>query len=128
MIVFSEKEMQNLSFPDFDIEAIEFLPKDKKLMISVEGAWLDIDGGYQLGKGTLYFNDWENLVVSNYDPDTEQWLIINNPSIDPLKDLCEFKFNGKSIYLYGFGKNTGHWIEWKIQNTKMSAKFDAQPN
>ncbi|NGX46713.1 MAG: hypothetical protein K1000chlam3_00074 [Chlamydiae bacterium] len=124
MKILDEKVMKNLSFPDFDVEKIEFFPKDKKLKIYIEGAWLDVDGGSQLGRGILYFNDWENFLVSRFDPDTEQWLLINVFDIEPLKDLCEVKFNNETICLYGFGKRTGHWIEWKIQKTKMCAEFD----
>lgn len=124
MKILDEKAMQNLSFPDFDVEKIEFVPKEKKVKIFVEGAWLDIDGGFQLGRGILYFSDWENLSISRFDPHTEKWTYLNELAAEPLKDLCEVKFADPTICLYGFGKQTGYWMEWKIQKAKMHAEFD----
>lgn len=124
MKILDEKIMQNLSFPDFGIEKIEFAPKGKKIKIFVEGAWLDLDGGSQLGRGVLYFDDWENLSISRFDLHTEKWSHLNESAIEPLKDLCEVKFADSTICLYGFGKETGHWMEWKIQKAKMHAEFD----
>ena len=124
MKILDGKTMQNLSFPDFDVEKIEFAFKEKKLNIFVEGAWLDIDGGYQLGRGILYFNDWVNLIISRFDPGTEKWSHLKESAIEPLKDLCEVKFADFTVCLYGFGKQTGHWMEWKIQKAKMHAEFD----
>ena len=66
-------------------EKIEFAFKEKKLNIFVEGAWLDIDGGYQLGRGILYFNDWVNLIISRFDPGTEKWSPLNESAIEPLE-------------------------------------------
>ena len=124
MKILDEKKMQNLSFPDFDVEKIEFVPEEKKLKICVEGAWLDIDEGSQLGRGILYFSDWENLSISRFDPQAEKWSYLNEPAIEPLRDLCEVKFTDSTIFLCGFGKQTGHWMEWKIRKAKMHAEFD----
>ena len=44
--------MKNLSFPDFSVEKMEFLPEQKTLKIFVECAWLAVDGGTVLGKGS----------------------------------------------------------------------------
>jgi len=73
----------------------------------------------------LYFNDWESLTISRFDPHTEKWSHLNESTIEPLKDLCEVKFADSTICLYGFGKQTGHWVEWKIRKAKMHAEFDA---
>ena len=124
MKILDEKIMKNLSFPDFDIEKIELSFKEKQITIFVDGAWLDIDGGSQLGKGVLYFNDWENLSISRFNPHTEKWSDANESAIEPLKDLCEVKFVGSTICLYGFGAQIGHWMEWRIQKAKMHAEFD----
>lgn len=85
MKILDEKIMQNLSFPDFDIEKIEFIFKEKKMKLFVEGTWLDIDEGYQLGKGILYFNDWANFTISRFDPGTEKWSPLNESAIEPLE-------------------------------------------
>jgi hypothetical protein len=85
---------------------------------------LDIDEGSQLGRGILFFNDWENLSISRFDLHTEKWSHPNESEIESLKDLCEVKFTGSTICLYGFGKQTGQWMEWKFQKVKMHAEFD----
>ena len=97
----------------------------KKLKIFVDGAWLEIDEGSQLGRGVLYFNDWENLSVSRFDPHTEHWLDVSVTAVEPLKDLCEVKFVDSIICLYGFGERSGHWTEWKFQKAKIHAEFEA---
>ena len=124
MKILDEKKMKNLSFPDFDVEKFEFSPQKKELKIFIEGAWLDMDGGSQLGKGILYFNDWENLSISRFDPNIEKWSDLNESSVEPLKDICEMKFNDSTISLYGFGKKTGHWMGWEIRKAKMHAEFN----
>ncbi len=50
---------------------------------------------------------------------------MNEFEVEHLKDLCEVKFEDSTILLYGFGKQTGHWMEWKIQKMKMHAEFDS---
>lgn len=59
-----------------------------------------------------------------FDPHSEKWLHLNEPAIEPLKDICEVKYDDSSICLYGFGKHLGYWLEWKIQKAKMHAEFD----
>lgn len=124
MIVLDEKMMKNLSFPDFDVEKMEFSFEEKKMKIFIEGGWLNIGRGSLLGEGVLYFEDWENLIISRFDPFTEKWSDVNKPAIEPLKDLCDVKFSDSTICLYGFGKNTGHWMEWKIQKAQVHAEFE----
>lgn len=124
MKILDEKIMQNLSFPDFEIEKIEYSFKEKKIKNFIEGAWLNINGGFQLGRGVLYFNDWENFSMNRFDPYTENWSYLNESTIELLKDICEVKFSDSTVYLYGFGKQTGHWIEWKFQKAKMHAEFN----
>lgn len=124
MKILDETTMKNLSFPDFEVEKIEFSSEEKKLKIYIEGAWLDLNGGCQLGRGILYFNDWEDFSINRFDPQTEKWSHINASDVDPLKDICEVKFSDTFICLYGFGKQIGHWLEWKIQKAKMHAEFD----
>ncbi|MBS0607618.1 MAG: hypothetical protein JSR57_11765, partial [Verrucomicrobia bacterium] len=98
--------------------------ENKKMKVFVEGAWLEINGGAQLGKGILYFNDWESFLISRFDPQTEKWSEVSEYEFEPLKDLCEVKFTDSTTYLYGFGKQIGHWMEWKIQKAKIYAEFD----
>ncbi len=56
--------VSNLSFPDFDVEKMEFSLQEKSLKIFVGGALLEENGGRKiLGKGVLFFNNWESLFI-----------------------------------------------------------------
>ncbi|MBA3958487.1 MAG: hypothetical protein H0X51_08890 [Parachlamydiaceae bacterium] len=121
-----EMMMRSLSFPDFNVEKMEFLPEKKILKVFVEGAWLEIDGGTALGKGVLFFNDWDVLSINRYDPILEKWNEIEISNSEELRDLCEVKFFNSNISLCGFGKWVGQWLEWKITNAKMHAQFETK--
>jgi hypothetical protein len=120
----NEDMMKNLSFPDFEVEKMEFFPQEKTLKIFVEGAWLDLDGGSKLGKGALFFKEWDSLSINRFDPATEKWSLVEGIPVEPLRDLCETKFFDSTVSLCGFGKQMGQWLEWKIVNAKMHAEFD----
>ena len=124
MRILDKNMMKKLSFPDFDVEKMEFLPQKKMLKIFIDGAWLDIEEGMQLGKGVLFFSDWENLSIRRFDSTIEKWFTVEELRIECLEDLCEVKFSDSTVSLCGFGKKNGQWMEWKIVNTKMHAEFD----
>lgn len=115
MKILNEKMVKNLSFPDFEVEKI--------LKIFVKGAWLEMDGGIQLGKGILFFKNWKSLSINRFNPTSEKWSPMEKA--ESLKDLCEVKFFDSITSLCGFGNHTGQWIEWKIANAKMHAEFDS---
>ncbi len=121
--ILNESIMRNLSFPDFEVKKMEFSSREKTLIIFVGGAWLDRNEGSELGKGILFFNDWESLSIRRFDPLKEKWSVDEFP-IEQLRDICDFKFIDSTIYLCGFGKEKGQWIEWKIVNAKMHAEFE----
>ena len=116
--------MQNLSFPDYEIERMEFSPQEKRLTIYIEGAWLDENGGTRLGKGKLFFNNWDSLLINRFNSIRETWSAVDELSAEPLRNLCEFKFYNDTVFLSGFGKTLGQWMEWKIVNAKMHAEFE----
>lgn len=120
-----EIKMRKLSFPDFEVEKMEFSPEQKILKIFVEGAWLEENGGKRLGKGILFFNNWESLTINRFDPVAETWSLVEIVHPEHLKDLCEIKFFNSNVSLCGFGEKIGQWLEWKIVNTKMHAEFES---
>lgn len=124
MTKLNKEMMKNLSFPDFQVEKMEFSQKNKSLKIFVDGAWLDMEKGQELGKGVLFFDDWENLSIHAFNPTSEKWITIDIEEFEPLKDICEAKFNESTVQLFGFSKYLGLWIEWKIENAKMHAEFE----
>lgn len=124
MIILNEQSIKKLSFPDFDVERMEFSPTEKILNIFVEGAWLKIDGGKELGKGFLFFSEWESLSINSFHPIAETWSLVKEDSTERLKDLCRVQFNDLFVSLAGFGDEEGHWMEWKIVKPKMYAEFE----
>lgn len=120
-ISLKKEDMKHLSFPNFQVEKIEFHPKEKKLKVFVDGAWLDTNGRHQLGKGVLFFENWDDLSVDTFDSTGKRF----ESSIEYLEDLCEFKIDDSSVVLKGFGKELGHWVKWKIINPRMHAEFES---
>lgn len=120
----NKSQISKLSFPDFEIEEMLFLPHKKELHIYVEGAWLEMGEGVRLGRGVLFFNNWEYLTINKFDTYKNIWSPIEIEAFEPLKDLCEVKFNNCIVLLSGFGKETGQWLEWKISNPQVSAAFE----
>lgn len=114
--------MAHLSFPDFDVQKIDFSQKDKILKIYVEGAWLDFEGVGELGKGVLFFTDWKNLSFRTFE--SEKWTDIDIENFEPLRDICEIIFSNSSVKLSGYTKYSGLWTEWDIQEVNMHAEFE----
>lgn len=116
--------IKNLSFPDFDIEKIEFSQEEKTLKIFIEGAWLEENGGELLGRGILFFHNWESISIHRFNSDTRTWTLIDNTS-ENLTDLCEVNFFNSDVSLFGFGTKTGKWLEWRIKHTEAHAEFES---
>jgi hypothetical protein len=116
--------IKNLSFPDIEVENMEFSPQEKTLKIFVDGAWLDVDGGVKLERGILFFKEWESLSINRFNSTTEKWSSVEEFEAEPLRDLCEVNFFDSTISLCGFGTQIGQWVEWKIVNAQMYAEFE----
>ena len=114
--------MSNLSFPDFDVEKMEFSRQEKTLKVFVEGAWLDENGGEMLGRGILFFSNWDFLSINRFDSDTNTLTPLENIP-EYLTDLCEADFLNSDVSLCGFGEKTGKWLEWRLKHTEMHAEF-----
>lgn len=117
-------ELKNLSFPDFDVEKMEFSDQKKELMVLVEGAWLDCDRGGKLRNGVLHLRDWKKVVVKSFDPSSKKWTPVNNFLLALLKNLPEVDFSPSLVRLCGFSKQTGLWVEWAICDAKVTAEFN----
>jgi hypothetical protein len=102
MQFFDNEAMRNLSFPDINVEKMQFSSTGKNLAIFISGGWLDTNGGQQLGRGVLHFKNWEKLTIRRYYSDTEKWAQLDESTIEPF----------------------GLWMEWKIQKAKMYAEFE----
>ncbi len=87
----SAQDMKTLSFPDFEVESMGLSLTTKSHSIVVEGAWLD-GKEIELGKGTLYFEDWQNLNVEKYVYELDRWVEIKDLKTETLVDICEVTF------------------------------------
>jgi len=117
-----------LSFHDYPIESIELLYKEKRLKFFIDGAYLDINNGIFLGKGTLTFANWESISMKKYDFRIKKWIQINvAENMDPLDEICESSFSKSRVILSGFAKNCGLWMEWEITHAKIVAEFEPEP-
>ncbi len=120
---FNEKTINKLSFPDFNIETMEFLPAQKKVLIKIEGALSD-DEENILGRGFLLFHSWKDISIRSFNYELNEWIDLNQSSADNLKDLCEVKTSDSTITLCGFGKMNGWWTEWTFIDSKLIAEFE----
>ncbi len=124
MQIFDADVLKEISFPDVRVEKMEFLPNEKMLKVSINRASLDIGEGTLLGKGVLFFYNWENISIRKYDTPTKEWSDLDPYRAETLVDLCETTFFDSNVSLCGFSKESGQWLEWKIINTQMHAEFE----
>lgn len=125
-LIIQSENLEKLYFPEALIKELEILLEDRYLKIAVDKAWLDINGGIDLGEGILIFTEWKKIKIKRYDHLIKNWIEIDlKYPIEPLKDLCEFSFSKEEIYLRGFGSVIGQWMEWKIEHAKIYAKFES---
>ena len=121
---FSESMIKQLSFPDFEITVMDWSFERRKLVLQLEGAWWNADGGMLLGRGSLVFYEWEGIAVRKYDMISRNWMDVGEGLVEPLKDLPDMTFSDATVYLFGFAKKSGQWMEWKIVRPKMYADFE----
>lgn len=117
----TESEIKILSFPDYPVERMLVTKENKKLIVAVEGAYLDGCRGKELEKVTLEFTQWDSLLVSLYSG--SEWLSIENEEIGILKDICEFEVTENYYFLRGFSRSSGKWVEWKIKGASLLARY-----
>lgn len=98
-----------LTFPDFAVLGFRLDNGTPRLNIEMEGAWLDLDGGREIGRGKLVIEGWSAMSVSRYDH--ELWTKISDIAEESLKDICEIEF-GPSTTLGGFSARTGLWTRY----------------
>jgi hypothetical protein len=102
-----------LTFPDFAVLDFRLEDAAHRLSIEMEGAWLDHDGGREIGRGKLVIEGWSAMSVSRYDH--EAWTEITNVAVEALKDICEVEL-GPTTTLSGFSTYTGLWTRYIFRN------------
>jgi hypothetical protein len=101
--------LAKVSFPDYDVDAFRFSPHERRLEIVMSGAWLDVDGGRDLGPSALIIGDWTRIESRSYDIVSKAWEKQDVPVA--LKDLCEAEFREMIVTLRGFATDSGLWTE-----------------
>ncbi|NGX30332.1 MAG: hypothetical protein K940chlam4_01178 [Candidatus Anoxychlamydiales bacterium] len=113
--------LKKLSFPDFIVQKMTFFELKKRIEIYLNGAYLDINDGKLFASGNLFFYDYQKIEAKLYDND--KWIDLNPQNYDSLKSIEEFIYINDNVYIKGFGKKTGKWIEYKIVSPKIEANF-----
>jgi hypothetical protein len=113
--------LKYLSFPDYPITNFEFLSEKKVLKINVKAAWLDINSGISLGPGFLLFRNWTSLTIQEFDGG--RWQNLEFSESDILDEINEFTVEDSVICFSGSAKKTHKWIEWRVENSEISAEF-----
>lgn len=108
-----------LTFPDFPILDFSLEDGARRLRIEMEGAWLDLDGGREIGRGKLIIEGWSDMSVSRFDHDA--WVEIADPLEESLKDICEVEI-GPTTTLSGFSARTGLWTRYVFRDAM--ARYD----
>ena len=101
--------LAKVSFPDQEVEDFRFSPQECRLEIRMSGAWLDVEGGLELGASLLVIGGWTGTQARTYDPGRGTWEEQALPTA--LRDLCEAEFSEELVVLRGFTKDTGLWTE-----------------
>lgn len=116
-------ELKALSFPDSRVLAtsVDFLRK--RAAISVDGAWLDIAGGRELGAGELRLTEWASVTFQEYLRGSEHWATCETHV--GLKDLCEVELSNDLVVL--FSSTTGNWAEWRFECPRTEYVSDSLP-
>lgn len=104
-----------MTFPDFAVLDFGLDGGGRRLVIEMEGAWLDLDGGREVGHGRLVIEGWSEMVVSRYENDA--WVDVADATEESLKDICESDI-GPTTTLCGFSARTGLWVRYVFYNTK----------
>lgn len=107
-------DFRNLSFPDSSVLGIEYSRNLKHMVVHLDSAWLDVEGGLGIGKSFLNICYWKSANFRLYESDSDEWRCIEDPLIEPLEDICESSFNDESACIAGFSSESGKWVEWRF--------------
>ncbi len=126
VVRFEIEQLQNLSFPDFNVIGVLFNPAEKYMQIEVDGAWFENLGstGKELGNGTLIFKSWRNLEIWQYDSDLNTWVKMHFDAFECVKNICELIVGKNQICIQGFGKKSGKWLEYRIHSPQVQLEFE----
>ena len=129
MNIFHPNLLEGLSFPDANVDKVEFRPTDKVLTFFVDRAHLDTgldcNLDYDLDQSSLVIHGWTSMKIRRFDSPKNKWSDVDENVFEPLKDICECQFSKELACLRGFGKHTGQWTEFLIAQAKIELKNEA---
>ncbi len=117
-----KKLFSKISFPDFEMYKMNVSLIERKIYISIEGAFLDNSKGIVLGQGEIMIKNFSDIEIKLFNDDKIKSL--NSKDIDILKSIDEYIYEENKIIFKGFGKNTGKWIEYIIYDPSIEMVFN----
>lgn len=118
----TQVELENLSFPDCEVEKMILNPDQKIVEIYTDRCYIDLNEGKRLFNCKITLSDWEKVEIVLYQSSTQKFLMSNLESADILVDICEFIY-GNKITLKGFGKQSGQWLEYSFMGGSFSVEY-----
>ena len=117
-------EIQNLSFPDSDVEQMLLSMMEKiKLEINTDSCYVNLNGGKRLFDCKVKLKNWEKVEITLYEASTGEVKVLSPETADKLVDICEFEY-GEKITFKGFGVSTGQWLEYTFFGGDLSVTYE----
>lgn len=121
----NNENIENITFPDFEVTEMEFLSSEKILSLKIEGAFYSSGENPKiLNNGILKFSGWKSLTVRMYNPELEIWIPAEASSNSSFRELCILELENSKISLSGFGAKNGTWLEWVFENVTIEGEFE----
>ncbi len=122
-MVINPELYDKISFPDCSVKTISYDLENKILVVKIDGIYIENFITGQTKECVITVTQWNKFEILEYHNDKYKKLKISN--IDLLKDICESKIGSDQLVLKGFGKLSGHWIEYHLSKPNIKIEtFD----
>ena len=111
-MVINPEHYDKISFPDCSVKTISYDLENKIVVVKIDGINIDNFFTGQTKECVITLTQWNKFEILEYHNNKYKKLKIRN--IDLLKDICESKISSDQMVLKGFGKLSGHWIEYHL--------------
>ena len=113
-----------ISFPDYSVKTISYDLENKILVIRIDGIYIEDTITDSSKECLITISNWGKFEIFEYHNDKYRKLKIEH--IDLLEDICESKISLDQLVLKGFGKLSGHWIEYHLSKPNIKIEtFDS---
>jgi hypothetical protein len=97
-------------FSDYLVESINYDPNKKKMVINMDGIYIENLITDHSKKCKIDISAWEKFEIKEYN--MHEWINLDINHLEPLDEICESTINLEHTILKGFGKISGQWIEY----------------